>query len=201
MKNVLIGAIVLLSSLMTYGQDDRNKLNLFVGTNIVDVRVPMKAWSFIQDWSQFDEDGNFMPAITAFGLEYYLGTGFYVGADFSVNKIKRNYAWDTGDPFVLTSYYSFDVSGKYMIDFKKVKSGEKRFIEPYVIVGLGVTSMSGTDNSIFVNQSTGLGANVWVAKGFGVRLQSIYKGTYKNREYAVFQHTIGVILPLCANSI
>jgi outer membrane protein OmpA-like peptidoglycan-associated protein len=215
--NKLLVAVLMAMGLSSHAQDSNNPWAISFGVNAVDTRTSSGAGSgfFDQHFSQpfaVKDNWNILPSLSYIGVNRYVGHGFSVGLQGSVNKIdKAVYFRPTapghdGRGNVVTNpgdlmYYGIDATIKYSFQ-ELIKS---KVIDPSLSVGGGYTFL-GDDSFGTVNP--GAGITFWFTDAIGLELATRYKwavasGSGDNpgrNDYngeidtpSHFQHTAGLI--------
>ena len=142
-------------------------------------------WMVGLHWNAVDDDGNkfgnifdvsnswnIKPFPTRFTLDRYLVYGWSV-------EMAASYAAYTSDKLVNDSTgreginLSIDFNAKY--SFYNLYAPRVRWIEPYLIAGIGFTYRIGTADAYVPTVNLGGGVNFWIVNWFGVQLSSTAK--------------------------
>lgn len=214
--NKLLVAVLMAMGLSSHAQDSNNPWAISFGVNAVDTRTSSGAGSgfFDQHFSQpfaVKDNWNILPSLSYIGVNRYVGHGFSVGLQGSVNKIdKAVYFRPTapghdGRGNVVTNpgdlmYYGIDATIKYSFQ-ELIKS---KVVDPSLSIGGGYTFL-GDDSFGTVNP--GAGITFWFTDAIGLELATRYKwavaagdGVPGRNDYngeidspSHFQHTAGLI--------
>jgi len=205
--NKLLVAVMMVMGLTSHAQDSNNPWAISFGVNAVDTRTSSGAGSgfFDQHFSQpfaVKDNWNILPSLSYIGVSRYVGSGFSVGLQGSVNKIDKLVTFAPTAPGhdsrgnVVTNpgdlmYYGIDATIKYSFQ-ELIKS---KVIDPSLSVGGGYTFFG--DNS-FGTVNPGAGITFWFTDAIGLELATKYKWAVaanedKPLDRSVFQHTAGLI--------
>ncbi|WP_289663584.1 OmpA family protein [Flavobacterium panacagri] len=205
--NKLLVAVLMAMGLNAHAQDSNNPWAISFGVNAVDTRTSSGSGSgfFDQHFSQpfaVKDNWNILPSLSYIGVNRYVGSGFSVGLQGSVNKIDKlvtfnpaaaghdsrgNVVTNPGD----LMYYGIDATIKYSFQ-ELIKS---KVIDPSLSVGGGYTFFG--DNS-FGTVNPGAGVTFWFTDAIGLELATRYKWAVaandaKPLDRSVFQHTAGLV--------
>jgi outer membrane protein OmpA-like peptidoglycan-associated protein len=205
--NKLLVAVLMAMGLNAHAQDSNNPWAISFGVNAVDTRTSSGSGSgfFDQHFSQpfaVKDNWNILPSLSYIGVNRYVGSGFSVGLQGSVNKIDKlvtfaptaaghdsrgNVVSNPGD----LMYYGIDATIKYSFQ-ELIKS---KVIDPSLSVGGGYTFFG--DNS-FGTVNPGAGITFWFTDAIGLELATKYKWAVaanedKALDRSVFQHTAGLV--------
>jgi len=205
--NKLLVAVLMAMGLNAHAQDSNNPWAISFGVNAVDTRTSSGSGSgfFDQHFSQpfaVKDNWNILPSLSYIGVNRYVGSGFSVGLQGSVNKIDKlvtfspsaaghdsrgNVVSNPGD----LMYYGIDATIKYSFQ-ELIKS---KVIDPSLTVGGGYTFFG--DNS-FGTVNPGAGITFWFTDAIGLELATKYKWAVaanddKSLDRSVFQHTAGLV--------
>ncbi|MEN2401429.1 OmpA family protein [Flavobacterium sp. MC2016-06] len=202
--NKLLVAVMMVMGLTSHAQDSNNPWAISFGVNAVDTRTSSGSGSgfFDQHFSQpfaVKDNWNILPSLSYIGVSKYVGSGFSVGLQGSVNKIDKLVTFDPTAPGhdsrgnVVTNpgdlmYYGIDAVIKY--SFKDlIKS---KVIDPSLTVGGGYTFFG--DES-FGTVNPGAGITFWFTDAIGLELATKYKWAVADGagDRSVFQHTAGLV--------
>jgi OOP family OmpA-OmpF porin len=209
LKKLLVAVLMVmgLAPQASHAQDSNNPWAISFGVNAVDTRTSSGAGSgfFDQHFSQpfaVKDNWNILPSLSYIGVSRYVGSGFSLGLQGSVNKIDKlvtfaptaaghdsrgNVVTNPGD----LMYYGIDATIKY--SFKElIKS---KVIDPSLSVGGGYTFFG---DSSFGTVNPGAGLTFWFTDAIGLELATRYKWAVspnetKPTDRSVFQHTAGLI--------
>ncbi|MCI9844283.1 OmpA family protein [Flavobacterium pectinovorum] len=208
--NKLFVAVLMAMGLNTHAQDSNNPWAISFGVNAVDTRTSSGSGSgfFDQHFSQpfaVKDNWNILPSLSYIGVSKYVGSGFSVGLQGSVNKIDKYVVFDPlnagadsrGNVVVNPGdlmYYGIDATIKYSFQ-ELIKS---KIIDPSLSVGGGYTFFG---DSSFGTVNPGLGLTFWFTDAIGLELASRYKWAVggdrdTNGEPDApshFQHTAGLV--------
>jgi OOP family OmpA-OmpF porin len=182
--NKLLVAVMMVMGLSSHAQDSNNPWAISFGVNAVDTRTSSGAghgW-FDQHFSQpFDvkDNWNILPSLSYIGVSRYVGSGFSVGLQGSVNKIDKYVTFDPSNPAhdgrgnVVTNpgdlmYYGIDATIKYSFQ-ELIKS---KVIDPSLSVGGGYTFFG---DSSYGTVNPGAGLTFWFTDAIGLELSTRYK--------------------------
>jgi len=209
--NKLLVAVMMVMGLSSHAQDSNNPWAISFGVNAVDTRTSSGSGSgfFDQHFSQpfaVKDNWNILPSLSYIGVSRYVGSGFSVGLQGSVNKIDKyvvfnptspdadsrgNVVYNPGD----LMYYGIDATIKYSFQ-ELIKS---KVVDPSLSVGGGYTFFG---DSSFGTVNPGVGVTFWFTDAIGLELASRYKWAVGgDREDANgepdapshFQHTAGLV--------
>lgn len=209
--NKLLVAVMMVMGLSSHAQDSNNPWAISFGVNAVDTRTSSGSGSgfFDQHFSQpfgVKDNWNILPSLSYIGVSRYVGSGFSLGLQGSVNKIDKYVTFDPFNPDadsrgnVVSNpgdlmYYGIDATIKY--SFKElIKS---KVIDPSLSVGGGYTFFG---DSSFGTVNPGAGITFWFTDAIGLELASRYKWSVGgDRDDAAgvpdapshFQHTAGLV--------
>ena len=208
--NKLLVAVMMVMGLSSHAQDSNNPWAISFGVNAVDTRTSSGAGSgfFDQHFSQpfaVKDNWNILPSLSYIGVSRYVGSGFSVGLQGSVNKIDKYVTFAPSAPGhdsrgnVVSNpgdlmYYGIDATIKY--SFKElIKS---KVVDPSLSVGGGYTFFG---DSSYGTVNPGAGVTFWFTDAIGLELATRYKWSVSgDREDASgtpdapshFQHTAGL---------
>ncbi|WP_264535385.1 OmpA family protein [Flavobacterium sp. N1736] len=202
--NKLLVAVMMVMGLTSHAQDSNNPWAISFGVNAVDTRTSSGAGHgfFDQHFSQpfaVKDNWNILPSLSYIGVSKYVGAGFSVGLQGSVNKIDKlvtfaptapghdsrgNVVSNPGD----LMYYGIDATIKYSFQ-ELIKS---KVIDPSLTVGGGYTFFG--DES-FGTVNPGAGVTFWFTDAIGLELATKYKWAVADGtgDRSVFQHTAGLV--------
>ncbi|WP_163398413.1 OmpA family protein [Flavobacterium fluviatile] len=209
--NKLFVAVLMAMGINAHAQDSNNPWAISFGVNAVDTRTSSGSGSgfFDQHFSQpfaVKDNWNILPSLSYIGVNRYVGHGFSVGLQGSVNKIDKyvvfdpsnadadsrgNVVYNPGD----LMYYGIDATIKYSF-MELIKS---KVVDPSLSVGGGYTFFG---DSSFGTVNPGIGLTFWFTDAIGLELASRYKWAVGgDREDANgepdapshFQHTAGLV--------
>ncbi|MEO8240055.1 MAG: OmpA family protein [Flavobacterium sp.] len=212
--NKLLVAVMMVMGLSSHAQDSNNPWAISFGVNAVDTRTSSGSGSgfFDQHFSQpfaVKDNWNILPSLSYIGVSRYVGSGFSLGLQGSVNKIDKYVTFDPSNPDhdsrgnVVSNpgdlmYYGIDATIKYSFQ-ELIKS---KVIDPSLSVGGGYTFFG---DSSYGTVNPGAGITFWFTDAIGLELASRYKWSVgagdNGREDAAgvpdapshFQHTAGLI--------
>ena len=209
--NKLLVAVMMVMGLTSHAQDSNNPWAISFGVNAVDTRTSSGAGSgfFQQHFSQpfaVKDNWNILPSLSYIGVSRYVGSGFSVGLQGSVNKIDKYVTFNPSAPGhdsrgnVVTNpgdlmYYGIDATIKYSFQ-ELIKS---KVIDPSLSVGGGYTFFG---DSSYGTVNPGAGITFWFTDAIGLELATRYKWSVSgDREDAAgvpdapshFQHTAGLV--------
>lgn len=209
--NKLFVAVLMAMGLNAQAQDSNNPWAISFGVNAVDTRTSSGSGSgfFDQHFSQLfavKDNWNILPSLSYIGVNRYVGHGFSVGLQGSVNKIDKYVVFDPSNPdhdgrgnVVYNPgdlmYYGIDATIKYSFQ-EMIKS---KVVDPSLSVGGGYTFFG---DSSFGTVNPGLGVTFWFTDAIGLELASRYKWAVGgDRQDANgepdapshFQHTAGLV--------
>ncbi|WP_433834257.1 OmpA family protein [Flavobacterium anhuiense] len=202
--NKLLVAVLMAMGLNAHAQDSNNPWAISFGVNAVDTRTSSGSGSgfFDQHFSQpfaAKDNWNVLPSLSYIGVSRYVGSGFSVGLQGSVNKIDKYVTFDPNNPAhdgrgnVVSNpgdlmYYGIDATIKYSFQ-ELIKS---KVIDPSLSVGGGYTFFG--DES-FGTVNPGAGLTFWFTDAIGLELATRYKWAVADGEgdKSVFQHTAGLV--------
>jgi len=209
--NKLLVAVMMVMGLTSHAQDSNNPWAISFGVNAVDTRTSSGAGSgfFNQHFSQpfaVKDNWNILPSLSYIGVSRYVGSGFSVGLQGSVNKIDKYVTFNPaaaghdGRGNVVTNpgdlmYYGIDATIKYSFQ-ELIKS---KVIDPSLSVGGGYTFFG---DSSYGTVNPGAGLTFWFTDAIGLELATRYKWSVSgDRQDAAgvpdapshFQHTAGLV--------
>ncbi|CAA9197869.1 Peptidoglycan-associated lipoprotein [Flavobacterium bizetiae] len=209
--NKLLVAVMMVMGLSSHAQDSNNPWAISFGVNAVDTRTSSGAGSgfFDQHFSQpfaVKDNWNILPSLSYIGVSRYVGSGFSVGLQGSVNKIDKYVTFDPSNPAhdnrgnVVSNpgdlmYYGIDATIKYSFQ-ELIKS---KVIDPSLSVGGGYTFFG---DSSYGTVNPGAGLTFWFTDAIGLELATRYKWSVSgDRQDASgtpdapshFQHTAGLV--------
>ena len=164
-------------------------------------------WMVGLHWTAVDDDGNkfgnildvknswnIKPFPTRFTLDRYFVYGWSAEmaisyAEYTESKLVNDSTGRTG------MNLSIDFSSKY--SFYNLYAPRARWIDPYIIAGIGFTYRTGTADMYVPTVNLGGGINFWIINQLGIQLSS-------NAKFAVYpkfwdtksnylQHNIGIV--------
>ncbi|CAD0003306.1 OmpA family protein [Flavobacterium salmonis] len=212
--NKLLVAVMMVMGLSSHAQDSNNPWAISFGVNAVDTRTSSGSGSgfFDQHFSQpfaVKDNWNILPSLSYIGVSRYVGSGFSLGLQGSVNKIDKYVTYDptnaeadsrgnvVSNPGDLM-YYGIDATIKYSFQ-ELIKS---KVIDPSLSVGGGYTFFG---DSSYGTLNPGIGLTFWFTDAIGLELASRFKWAVgagdSGREDAAgvpdapshFQHTAGLV--------
>jgi outer membrane protein OmpA-like peptidoglycan-associated protein len=212
--NKLLVAVMMVMGLSSHAQDSNNPWAISFGVNAVDTRTSAGGGNgfFDQHFSQpfaVKDNWNILPSLSYIGVSRYVGSGFSIGLQGSVNKIDKYVTFDPSNPDadsrgnVVSNpgdlmYYGIDATIKYSFQ-ELIKS---KVIDPSLSVGGGYTFFG---DSSYGTVNPGAGITFWFTDAIGLELASRYKWSVaagdNGREDAAgvpdapshFQHTAGLV--------
>ena len=194
-----------------------NRLTLFfLVLNMISIAQPNKIitnkdtynWMFGASWMMLDDDGaetnpfNFSqyhsaPYPSRFFVDKYLYNGWSVEGSICFQSYdSTKYVNDSLR--INGSLFGIDVHSKY--SFYKLLG--RSWIDPYVLVGGGVTNRQledrNTAKAMSISANIGGGINFWVSKNIGIQLQSVAKFSLNDfmGPSNYMAHTAGVVIRL-----
>ncbi len=210
LKKLLV-AVLMAMGLSSHAQDSNNPWAISFGVNAVDTRTSSGAGHgfFDQHFSQpfaVKDNWNILPSLSYIGVNRYVGHGFSVGLQGSVNKIDKYVTFNPSDPAhdnrgnVVTNpgdlmYYGIDATIKYSFQ-ELIKS---KVVDPSLSVGGGYTFFG---DSSYGTVNPGAGVTFWFTDAIGLELATRYKWAVSgDRQDASgapdapshFQHTAGLV--------
>src|SRR5215203_4780623 len=101
--NKLLVAVMMVMGLSSHAQDSNNPWAISFGVNAVDTRTSSGSGSgfFDQHFSQpfgVKDNWNILPSLSYIGVSRYVGSGFSLGLQGSVNKIDKYVTFDPLNP-------------------------------------------------------------------------------------------------------
>ena len=209
--NKLLVAVLMAMGLSSHAQDSNNPWAISFGVNAVDTRTSSGAGHgfFDQHFSQpfaVKDNWNILPSLSYIGVSRYVGSGFSVGLQGSVNKIDKYVTFNPSAPGhdgrgnVVTNpgdlmYYGIDATIKYSFQ-ELIKS---KVVDPSLSVGGGYTFFG---DSSYGTVNPGAGITFWFTDAIGLELATRYKWAVSgDRQDAAgvpdapshFQHTAGLV--------
>ena len=170
-------------------QDENNKWAIGFGVNAVDVRTPHDFGPFLKDWGG-PKDLNILPAVTKLSVARYLGAGFSLELDGSINKIKKGFNAVEEDE----SFWGANLQAKYAL--RRLFTTESGWFDPYLKLGGGYTGYKGTfsDKDGGAKLLAGGGINFWFTEHLGLNLQTGYHHGFQKDGTDYFQHSAGIVI-------
>ena len=170
-------------------QDENNKWAIGFGVNTVDVRTPHDFGPFLKDWGG-PKDLNILPAVTKLSVARYLGAGFSLELDGSINKIKKGFNAVEEDE----SFWGANLQAKYAL--RRLFTTESGWFDPYLKLGGGYTGYKGTfsDKDGGAKLLAGGGINFWFTEHLGLNLQTGYHHGFQKDGTDYFQHSAGIVI-------
>ncbi|WP_394774899.1 OmpA family protein [Flavobacterium sp.] len=209
--NKLLVAVMMVMGLSSHAQDSNNPWAISFGVNAVDTRTSSGSGSgfFDQHFSQAfaaKDNWNILPSLSYIGVSRYVGSGFSVGLQGSVNKIDKfvtfapNAVGHDGRGNVVTNpgdlmYYGIDATIKYSFQ-ELIKS---KVVDPSLSVGGGYTFFG---DSSYGTVNPGAGVTFWFTDAIGLELATRYKWSVSGDRVDAsgapdapshFQHTAGLV--------
>jgi hypothetical protein len=189
---------------------------LFLVLNMISIAQPNKiitnkdnySWMFGASWMMLDDDGaetnpfNFSqyhsaPYPSRFFIDKYLYNGWSVEGSICFQSYdSTKYVNDSLR--INGSLFGIDVHSKY--SFYKLLG--RSWVDPYVIVGGGVTNRQledrNTAKAMSISANIGGGINFWVSNNIGIQLQSVAKFSLNDfmGPSNYMAHTAGVVIRL-----
>lgn len=189
LSKILMVFLFVLSSTYMEAQNENNPWAVEVGANAVDMYPVLKEnsaprGSFLSKMFKAKDHWNILPSASYISAARYLGAGFSVKIDGSINKIKK-----FGDQRVNDwTYYGLNASADY--SFGHLIYGEQGgWFDPYIGLGVGSTWLD--DKAEFTGNGE-FGINFWINENIGITLQTAYHHALDLNNYRHFQHSIGV---------
>jgi len=207
MKNLnkLLVAVTMVLGLSSHAQDSNNPWAIAFGVNAVDTRTSAGGGNNWLDrhFSQpFDvkNNWNILPSVSYLSVSRYVGSGFSVGLQGSVNKIDKLVTFNPSAPghdgrgMVVTNpgdlmYYGIDAKVRYSF-MSLIKS---KVVDPSLHLGGGYTFLG---DSSFGTVNAGAGLTFWFTENVGLELGTTYKKAFDNGDPLVrshFQHNAGIV--------
>ena len=186
LSKLLVVALVALGFNNVQAQDENNPWQLGFGINAVDAYPTNDTnpvyftGTLFSKFFEADDHYNVLPSVSYITVSKYVGDGFSVGAQGSLNKISKLGDYEAGD----LSHYAIDGTIKYAFL-------ENTKVDPFASLGGGYTWIDGYGNGTF---NAGLGLNYWFNDNLGVTLASTYKHAFQDEEIIHFQHTLGLAI-------
>jgi hypothetical protein len=165
-------------------------------------------WMIGVHWTAIDDDGNkfgnlfdvanswnIKPYPTRFTLDRYFVYGWSVEmalsyGQYTTNKIVNDSTGRSGINL------SADFNAKY--SFYNLYAPNARWIDPYVVAGIGFTYRTGTADMYVPTVNLGGGVNFWFSSLFGIQLSSYAKFAvypkFWDTKSNYLQHNIGIVL-------
>ncbi len=188
MRKLKVAVAALFAVFTTVGvnaQDASNPWAVGFGINTVDNRnhdgkigTGFKDWLGPREWGS-----NTIPSISKITVGRYLGAGFSLEFDGSLNKVKTMQQIDDSDAL----YYKLGLLAKYSLNNIIGKSG---WFNPYV--GLGGAYQNVDDKGDPVLSGVA-GANFWFNNHLGLNLQTGYHHGFNQEGRDFFQHSLGLV--------
>jgi len=180
--NKLFVAMVMLASLSSHAQDDKNPWAISFGVNAVDTRE--SAASKIEDqFSQYfniNENWNILPSVSFINVSKYVGDNFSFGVTASFNKITKwvspgvnNGSYIVENPGDL-NYYAVDG----VINYSLMNLIKSKSVDPSLHIGGGYTWIGEDRKAGTVN--AGLGLTYWFTETVGLSIRSTYKQSFED---------------------
>lgn len=164
-------------------------------------------WMIGVSWSAIDDNGskfgklfdvnnswNLLPYPTTVTVDRYFKYGWSMefGATYSKYKLGKLINDSTN---VQGTFFNFDVNAKY--SFYQLYAPSARWIDPYLIAGVGYTYREEGAATHAPTANIGGGINFWIYKGIGIRLNStaklgVYPGFWETPENYL-HHSAGLV--------
>ncbi|MBA0885378.1 OmpA family protein [Flavobacterium undicola] len=204
--NKLFVAVMMVMGISSHAQDSNNPLAIEFGVNAVDTRTSAgggKNWVDRHFSQPFDvkNNWNILPSVSYLSVSRYVGSGFTVGLQGSVNKIDKLVSFKPTAPghdsrgYIVTNpgdlmYYGIDAKVKYSF-MELIKS---KVIDPSLHLGGGYTFLG---DSSFGTVNAGAGLTFWFTENVGLALGTSYKKAFESDNDPLvrshFQHTAGIV--------
>ncbi|MCJ8288963.1 MAG: hypothetical protein HRT58_06065 [Crocinitomicaceae bacterium] len=164
-------------------------------------------WMIGVSWSAIDDNGskfgklfdvnnswNLLPYPSTITVDRYFKYGWSMefGATYSKYKLGKLINDSTN---YQGTFFSFDVNAKY--SFYQLYAPSARWIDPYLIAGVGYTYREEGAATHAPTVNIGGGINLWIYKGIGIRLNStaklgVYPGFWETPENYL-HHSAGLV--------
>lgn len=179
----------ILSFSFSNAQNANNPWAIGVGVNAVDFYPVGEAAPQGDMFSQFfktDEHWNIIPSISKLSVARYIGSGFSVKVDGSLNKIKK-YGDDHANDL---SYYALNLGADYSFGHL-IYGDEGGWFDPFLGIGAGSAWVDG--NSAFTGNGE-FGINFWLSDQIALTVATSYHHTLDDADagYKHFQHFAGI---------
>ncbi|SHE68315.1 Thrombospondin type 3 repeat-containing protein [Psychroflexus salarius] len=192
MKHLNKLALILLLAIgvTVQAQTKDNPWAISIGTNAVDFyptgngmgEGTMSSENFLDEFYNLTDHWNYIPSFSKLTVGKYLGDGFILELNGSINQIDK-----IGDvPADDLSFLSFN--GNVQYSFKEIIKGQDWF-DPYLGVGAGYYWIDGNGEATF---NTGIGTNFWLSDKVAITAESMYQTAFENSGMDLFQHSVGL---------
>jgi outer membrane protein OmpA-like peptidoglycan-associated protein len=175
-------------------QDANNPWAIDVGANAIDfyptgnensiIGVGGESDELFDEFFNVTDHWNIIPSVSYLGVSRYIGDGFIVGVEGSLNRIDQ-----IGDRSPNQDLQFYSVGGDVSYSLKQaIKS---KWIDPFVSAGAGYTWLeSEATGGIpgFGTANGGLGIRFWFNENFNIRLESGYRHAFEEESNRHFQH-------------
>lgn len=188
-KLLLATMFIFSCTFIASAQTENNPWAVGIETNVVDfypVGATAPQGSLFNEFVNTEDHWNYIPSISKLSIMRYLGAGFSVGVEGSLNKIDK-----FGDMEIeKMSYYSAGANFQYSFGHL-IYSGQGGWFDPYLKGGANATWL---DNTPEITGALGLGFNFWINDHFAITLNSTYNGSLNHNytNYSHFQHAAGI---------
>ncbi len=196
LSKLLFAMLFLLSFSIANAQDKNNPWAFAIGTNAVDpypVGEPTPQGAFFDEYFNFNDHWNVLPAPSFLSVSRYVGDGFTFTAAGSFNTISK--FGDVINPIngeesvnVVDDLSYFGIDG--MVSYSFMELIKSNTFEPYLGVGGGYSWLdeigAGTLNG-------SVGVKFWFNEFVGLNLQSTYKHVFEDYLPKHFQHSASII--------
>ncbi len=208
LKKVIIILLAVVSFNNISAQDEDNRWLIGIGSNAIDfyptgadfnldgVAVPTPfgddgyIGGMFEDYYNQDH-WNWGPVVSRLNIRYYIGTGFSVGFQGSINTITKIGNYQTlGD----LTYFATDVNVQYNFlergRSSQTGDGKAGWFDPYLMLGGGYTWLDSEGESTL---NGGIGINFWFSELFAINVETAYKHSF-NEDVLLphWQHSLGM---------
>ncbi len=189
LSRILLAFFFVLSYSFMNAQNSDNPWAVSVGANAVDyfpVGEDAPQGDMFSNFFSAKEHWNILPSVSYISVARYVGAGFSVKLDGSINRIEK-YGDKRVDDW---TYYGLNAAVDYSFGHL-IYGGEGGWFDPFLGVGAGSTWLQ--DNAQFTGNAE-LGFNFWISESIGITLATHYHRALgsDNAHLSHFQHTAGV---------
>ncbi|MBS9774707.1 MAG: OmpA family protein [Tenacibaculum sp.] len=186
LKLVALAMFAFLTVSNVNAQDENNPWAVSFGINTVDNRnwdgevgTAFKDWLGPTEWGD-----NTIPSISKITVGRYLGKGFALELDGSLNKVKIRQSKENK---VDELYYKIGLLAKYDLNNLVGNTG---WFNPYVGLGGAYQNVGDEGDAVLSGVA---GANLWFNDNLGLNLQTGYHHGFNQEGRDFFQHSLGLV--------
>ncbi len=188
-KLFLFAAFTLASLSTANAQDKNNPWGVRIGVNAVDT-YPVSpdnrpfTGGFANEFFNQRDHWNILPSVSTLYVGRYIGSGFALGVQGSINKIDK-----LGDaPADDLAYYAID--GMFSYSLRDLINGEGGWFDPYLGAGGGYVFVGDMPSHGTANGT--LGIKFWLSDNINLDFSSTYKHAFEDHYTKHMQHVVGV---------